>query len=101
MHHVVQHSLLVHLCIMNFVACCYCCMPCFACQQCVQLQVDAMGQENGLLRRILLAHAKEMTEAENVSDKICTLAGDLLHLLTEGQLADKQPDLDASQGCYH
>ncbi len=72
-------------------------MPCFACQQCVQLQVDAMGQENGLLRRILIAHATEMTGAENVSDNICTLAGDLLHLLTQGQLADKQPDLDASQ----
>ncbi|KAL0052483.1 hypothetical protein WJX82_002895 [Trebouxia sp. C0006] len=29
-------------------------------------QVDAMGQENGLLRRILIAHATEMTGAENV-----------------------------------
>jgi len=65
--------------------------------KCVQLQVDAMGQENSLLRRILIAHAKEMTEAENVSDNICTLAGDLLQLLTHGQLAGKQPNLDASR----
>ena len=69
-----------------------------ACQQIqevskrLRLQVDAMGQENGLLRRILIAHAKEMTEAENVSDNICTLAGDLLQLLAQGQ-----PDLDASR----
>ncbi|KAA6418641.1 MAG: hypothetical protein FRX49_11294 [Trebouxia sp. A1-2] len=60
-------------------------------------QVDAMGQENDLLRRILIAHAEEMTEAENVSDNICTLAGDLLQLLTQGQLADKQPDLHTSR----
>lgn len=56
-----------------------------------------MGQENDLLRRILIAHAEEMTEAENVSDNICTLAGDLLQLLTQGQLADKQPDLHTSR----
>ncbi len=67
-------------------------------RMCAQWQVDAMSQENGLLRRILIAHAKEMTEAENVSDNICTLAGDLLQLLTQGQLASKQPDLDASRG---
>ncbi len=69
---------------------CHVCMPFFHAsnyRKCVRLQVDAMGQENGLLRRILIAHAKEMTEAENVSDNICTLAGDLLQLLTQGQLA--------------
>ncbi|KAL0038540.1 hypothetical protein WJX77_009989 [Trebouxia sp. C0004] len=60
-------------------------------------QVDAMGQENALLRRILIAHAQEMTEAENVSDNICTLAGDLLQLLTQGKLVGKQPDIDASR----
>lgn len=36
-----------------------------------------------MLRSILMAHAQDLTENENISDTVCSLAKDLLQLLTQ------------------
>ena len=58
--------------------------------KCEGVQVDVMRKERDLLRRILISHAQQMAEAEDVSDSICSLATDLLQLLMQEQPADPQ-----------
>ncbi len=55
------------------------------------LQATTLNQENHLLRRILIAYATEMAEAETVNDNVCSLAGDLLQLLTQQRSALEVP----------
>ena len=55
---------------------------------CVELQADFRSQEATLLRDILIAHAQELTESENISDNVCSLAKDLLQLLSQNHHHD-------------
>lgn len=48
----------------------------------VKLQAEVRSQEVTLLRDMLIAHAQELTESENIGGKVCSLAKDLLQLLT-------------------
>lgn len=50
---------------------------------CVEVQAEFRSQEAKLLRSILMAHAQDLTENENISEKVCSLAKDLLQLLTQ------------------
>lgn len=49
----------------------------------MEVQAELRGQEAKLLRGILMAHAQELTDAENINENVCGLAKDLLHLLSQ------------------
>lgn len=49
----------------------------------MELQAAFRSQEARLLRDMLIAHAQDLTENENTNEKVCSLAKDLLQLLTQ------------------
>lgn len=72
-----------------------------ACDSCfVELQAKFRSQEAKLLRSLLTAHAQGLTENENISEKVCSLAKDLLQLLTQEAMGGSSQGFEQPEGHY-